>query len=181
MHLVNCKTLRWATILATAFCLSSFASVGEAATQTLDRIDRELKAAYLANIAKFVSWEGRGSKVNLCIHDDSSLLEFVPALDSQQLGEDKVLNVHVGEFNINECEMLYLDEASIEQNKIAPLHHDTPWLLVVGDLPGGLKRGLTIQFFTRDLKLRMAIDEKKVATASYKISSKLLRLSRNLN
>lgn len=143
---------------------------------------QKLKAAYLVNIARFVNWPAMesGNSVTLCLPAASDLHAMRALLDGQPVGNDRTLNVISPVADITTCNILYLDGALANHTAFTDAENSER-TLVVAELPNAWERGFAIQMYTRDLKLRLAINEEIVKNASYEMSSKLLRLYRRLN
>lgn len=144
-------------------------------------LEPQLRTAYVINIIKFVSWDTPMQRIDLCINVESGLRPYLSGLPSDVLGAGVALNIISPIDDYAECDVLYVDH-SIRQRadipRFAEIIHDN--LLAIGDFSEALQQGFAIQFFVRDLRLRFAINENVLKRASYKISSKLLRLARSL-
>lgn len=142
----------------------------------------QLKAAYLVNIARFVSWPEKdaASGVVLCLPQNSDLAVLKELLDGQPVGSDRNLDVRMPVGKLSDCNILYLDESSAKKTTFEAVRNSSH-TLVVAETPIAWERGFAIQMYTRDLKLRLAINEAIVKDADYEMSSKLLRLYRRLN
>ncbi|MCB1667247.1 MAG: YfiR family protein [Porticoccaceae bacterium] len=144
-------------------------------------IEKELKAAYLVHLVKFVSWSEpvETGKVWLCFNSLSPIAKFEGSIRQRSVGNGRVAEVLLDPAQLNDCDLLFWDEAA---NRATPglLASAHPGLLVVTDIAGGFGKG-AVQFFSRDLKLRFAVNEAVLDKASFQISSKLLRLARELN
>ena len=137
-----------------------------------------LKAAYLVNIARFVSWPSDDEKVvRLCLPSASDLAPLSATLDGQPVGNERTLRVVEP---LGACDLLYLDKFSARAERFEAFG-DSGKTLVVAEIADARQRGFAIQMYTRDLKLRLAINEDIVQDADYEMSSKLLRLYRRLN
>ncbi len=144
-------------------------------------LEAELKTAYLVNIARFTTWSNQDEKKILCIFKESTIYPEVSQLLGFEFGPELPLMILVDPTHLGSCHMLYWDENSEtdQNNEILTTSH--AGLLVVSDLSDAIKRDFAIQFFVRNLKLRFSINQQVVKESDYKISSKLLRLSRQMD
>ena len=163
-------------LLSVAFVLMPVSS-----TWADTNVEQELKAAYLVHLAKFVTWSqpAADNEVRLCLSSQSEIAQFRDAINERSVGGGRLLKVLMDPEQLIDCDLLFWDAASQrrESDKLSNTHSG---LLVVTDFSGGLQLG-AVQFFSRDLKLRFAVNEEILDRASYRINSQLLRLARKLN
>lgn len=164
---VSTSTLLW------LFSLAAF-------SQELTQSEQEaaLKSAYLVNFARFVDWQDGSSSVRLCLSSSASIYQYINELEMLYVGEGRELVLIDDPESLEHCHLYYVDSNS----EPLPLGESPPpGLLTITDIPKSLGKGYAVQFFVRDLKLRFAVDKELVENSSYKISSKLMRMSRRLD
>lgn len=165
--------LRYICISAMTLCASQLSadSVSE----------QKLTARYLANIASFVSWSSRQREIVLCIQSNSEISQYAQDLEGVELGQGRRLALKMDVEGLEDCEILYWDTASGEDNlsRLADTVHSG--LLIVSDEQSKEKIGAAVCLYVHDLKLRFAIDQERLAGKEYKISSRLMRLSRQVD
>jgi hypothetical protein len=137
--------------------------------------EAELKAAYLLNIAKFVTWSaGDEGSVVFCLSHSSKIWSFLSAAEGIAISRRTVRVISLPAIP-ESCHFIYWDQ------DLALFPYDLLELskrsVTVSDVPSSLHHGFAIELFKRDLKLRIAINQTSLDHASYKISSKLLRIS----
>lgn len=145
----------------------------------------ELKAAFIYQIAKFVEWPSAGAPVNagmplrLCVLGGNP---FGPALESirgkpvnERRMEVSLLDMNAG---ISGCAMLFI-AAPMERHieRITALSRGTG-VLTIGDTQGFAQRGVMVNFFQQDGKIRFEVNLDATRHDGLKISSKLLSLAR---
>jgi hypothetical protein len=148
-------------------------------------LDRAVKAAYVYNFARFVSWPAE-SPFTLApaftfgvLGDDS----FADALEAVVRGK-KVggRSVAVQRFGVAEdvvpCPVLYVGHA--RPGDLRPLlDRLRGWpVLTVGDAAGFASRGGVISLYSEDDRIRFVVRRSAARAARLGVSSKLLRLSR---
>ena len=146
-----------------------------------NNVESKLKTAYLVNIANFVSWPETPQEIVLCTSGKAKIYKQLSKLSAVTLGNGSRLKVKFDPDSLGVCHILYLDAAA---HSLDAWDIPTPPptnLLIVSDLPDALKNGYAIQFYLRNLKLRFAVNTETLNKADYKISSKLLRLSRKID
>ena len=150
---------------------------GHAAPQIED-FESKLKAAYLVNIADFVTWPKSGDDIALCANRNARVAQYLSPLTEKRLGTGKKLKIVIDPRSLSECDMLYWDDASEKALGSGGLSNRHKGLLIVSDIAGADSREFAIVFYVRNLKLRFYVNKDAMQGADYRISSKLLRLSR---
>jgi hypothetical protein len=107
---------------------------------------------------------------------DAPLARYARELDGKDLGDGRVLTVTVGEIDARTCELAYVHGATTP----AAVRAAQASLLAVSDAPDALERGYAIQFFVDGGTVRFAAQQDVIARADYRVSSKLLKLARQL-
>jgi hypothetical protein len=156
---------------------------GQAAGQ--QTIEKDVKAAYLYNFAKFVEWPepaNTSNRFQICVVGDPA---FATALDGIINGETtggrpfvRVEPASPGA--ARDCQILFIGGQARDQG--TPLIDAVRRLpvLTVGEAPGFLEQGGTIRFVTEAGRVRFDISPAAADRAGLKISSKLLRVARSL-
>lgn len=168
-----------ALFLSTAVLIVNLCGSARAA-ETIDR-EYPLKAAYIYNILKFISWpvdtqEAASDKLELCIvGPDLSDGTFFD-LDGKKIDH---LTIHVQAVvaysETKSCKVLYFTDPDLNYH----LGYLSPkGLLLIGQQENFLALGGTLNFFLENNKLRFEINLKAANEAGIKFSSKLLNLAR---
>ncbi|MFK7830934.1 MAG: YfiR family protein [Congregibacter sp.] len=146
-----------------------------------DNIEEKLKAAYLINIMSFVRWKDDKNEAVICLHQNSSVAPYVLSENGRVLGNHTTLRTITAWDEWSQCDVFYWDESSSAPLPTAALEAQQQSLLTVSDRKGALADGFAVQFYMRNLKLRFAMNNDVIQSADYRISSKLLRLSRQVD
>ena len=147
-------------------------------------LERNVKAAYLYNFAKFVVWPEPASsnEFRICVVGDPA---FAIALDDIIKGEKSPgrqmvrMEPESAEAARN-CQILFNGTQAAHQGTTLLAAVRRSPVLTVGDAPDFLRRGGTIRFVTEDDRVRFDISPAAADLAGLKISSKLLRVARRL-
>jgi hypothetical protein len=147
-------------------------------------LERNVKAAYLYNFAKFVAWPepAPSSEFRICVVGDPA---FAAAVDDLIKGENAagrqlVRREPATPEAARECQILFIgSQATDNGTGLLNAVRRSP-VLTVGDAPGFLERGGAIRFVTEDDRARFDISPAAADLAGLKISSKLLRVARRL-
>ncbi|WP_223789409.1 YfiR family protein [Marinicella meishanensis] len=145
-----------------------------------NNFEAKLKAAYLVNIAKFTTWVDAPESIHLCIFSQATIIDEVRKLNGFSDEQLRAIEVIEDPVNLQQCHMLYLDAATFDPSQSNLIQQAHGGLLTISDMRDALKNDVAIQFFVRNLKLRFAINRAVISNSEYKISSKLLRLSKQM-
>lgn len=168
---------RWRALLPALFLLST-GMVAAADFST----EYEVKAALVHNIAKFVEWPasaGVKESLRLCILGSGPFGAAADGLRGKPVGA-KVWEVAPvnSRSNIRECQVLFIGATEVanlprllEELKGSPV-------LTVGDTEGYAERGVMVNLFLEQNKVRFEINNGAAGRAGLRISSQLLKLAR---
>jgi hypothetical protein len=145
-----------------------------------NRLEYQVKAAFLFNFLKFVEWPpGAGDApwvIGVLGHDP-----FGEVLDQTVRG--KIVSgrpVEVRRYSrlsdVKGCNILFIGGADFGRIGI-PAQQG---MLTVGEAPGFLKAGGTINFYIEDNRVHFEIQPAVARTAGLRLSSQLLKLGRTL-
>lgn len=164
-------------LLFAFFCLLAGASAQAGPTEY------EAKAAFIYNIAKFVEWPAKpgpdNAPLHLCVLGKDP---FGPALEEikGKLVKERKMEVALLDVTADarECDLLFI-AASEERHldRVVAILRGAG-TLTVGDTEGYAQRGVMINFFHENGKIRFEINLDAVRRAGLKVSSKLLFLAR---
>ena len=169
---IRSKLLYFASCLFIPLALH--ASTGFAKTE------QDIKAAYLFNFMKFISWpsfEGL-STFNLCVIGEDPAIEKIKLLESRSIHN---LSLHVEQLyslegNTN-CHAVFVGESEKKFiDKIINYYSETP-TLTISSMDNFVSQGGMIGFITLGNIIRFDINLKQARETQLSISSKLLELA----
>ncbi len=137
--------------------------------------EAELKAAFIYNIALFTTWPAdtlaADGRFYFCVAPASPLRTALSRLNNQPLHERRItlLDAVPGSADWPRCQLAVVDGAAAPQA--------VRGLLTVSD---GAEGGAAISLLLQDQHLRFDIDNSAAQRAQLELSSKLLRLARNV-
>ncbi len=143
---------------------------------------KDIQTAYIYNFAKFIKWPSdikNRDSFNVCIYGDADFEGKLNKLDQKPLGKKKISVSRVDtKEEIQNCQMLILP--SVGDSKLAEL---TAWakkhhIVTISDTEGYANRGVMINFYLENKKVRFEINHQKAKNANINISSKLLRVAK---
>ncbi len=142
----------------------------------------EVKAAFVYNFIKFVEWPDAGGppgdSIRLCI-----LGELPDAAAFANLGRRQVRGKRMTVLTLDRpgeasgCDVLFVAANQTGRlREIIESLEDRP-TLTIGDTEGYARRGVMINMFLENKRIRFEINEKKARAAGLRISAKLLKLA----
>jgi hypothetical protein len=153
---------------------------GSGSTST---VEYRVKAAFLYNFTKFVEWPANGSKkgqpFQLGIVGEDSFGDEINGLAGRAVGNRSLTIERHQSWNDRavECEILFISGSQEKKLPEIIRRLDGNPVLTIGDTAGYASRGVMINFFMEDNKVRFEINPKQANRAGLKISSRLLKLA----
>jgi hypothetical protein len=145
-----------------------------------DRLEYQVKAAFLFNFLKFVEWPAAAGDepwvIGILGHDP-----FAGALEDTVRGKTVSgrrveVRHYVRPGDVKDCNILFIGRADYERLGMPA----QPSLLTVGEAPGFLKSGGMINFYLDDNRVHFEIRPEVAHAAGLRVSSQLLKLGRTL-
>lgn len=150
-----------------------------AGAQEAGPTEYQIKAAFLYNFAKFIDWPDDAGALNLCILGEDHFGRDIDAIEGKTAA-GKVLSVRriKSVQEIKKCRILFI--ASSENERLGSILTIAKGsnILTVGDTDGYAERGVIVNFYNEQRKIRFEINKDGAARSGLKISSKLFGLAR---
>lgn len=151
--------------------------------QQLQATESQIKAAYLFNFGKYVSWPPFSSEHFLiCVLGrdpfGSALDEIVAGekIAAKQAEVRRIRSFH----DASSCQMLFIASSEDAQiRSVLPELANVP-VLLVSDLPGFVERGGMIQFVTEGNRVRFLVNLKAAQKVGLTFSSELLKVAKSV-
>jgi hypothetical protein len=142
----------------------------------------QLKAAYLANIPNHVTWpkssfESPDSPFYFCLLDSGDISDAVKQiLDVKEMNGRKILiNTEIS--LIKRCHIIFVDKTNKDLVSIVFSTIEGKDVLTIGDFDEFANSGGMINFYTKDNRVKIAINLNGILETKLKISSKLTNIS----
>lgn len=169
-------------LIATAVALVSIPPLASVAIGGMNEYD--VKAAYLANLGRFVIWPTKGKNdpapsFPICILGvDPFGRTLDRAVDGQQIDGGPVIARRISmPEQAAGCRVLFIGESESDSldAALAALSH-VP-ILTVSDMPRFIERGGMVGFVVEDSRVRFQVNLDAVKAAGFALSSQLIKLA----
>ncbi|MGD9158826.1 MAG: YfiR family protein [Desulfobacteraceae bacterium] len=148
-----------------------------------------LKAVYLERISRFLEWPPKSNSpwadnyFIIGVLGETQIGKTMEALYATRKIKNKQIKIHYFSTleKIEECHILYIGPSkSKELNQILALTRNKP-IVTVGDTEGYSEKGVLVNFFIENSKLRFEINERGFYESGILIDSLLLKVARVIN
>jgi hypothetical protein len=141
----------------------------------------EVKAAFIYNLAKFVEWPGKSldniSTLTLYIIGDDPFGTDMDAIKDKLIkGKRIVIKQIYSPDDLKNAGILFISSSEKEQLRDILKGISSLPILTVGDTKSFAQRGVMVNFYLENSKIRFEINLEAVNLAGLKISSNLLRM-----
>jgi len=146
-------------------------------------VEYRVKSAFLYNFTKFIEWPADTSKTGrpFCIGilGEDPFADAVEPLAGKSVGNRSLTVKRFANWNpaAGGCDILFISRTQERQLEEIIRRVDGLPVLTVGDTPNYAHRGVMINFFMADNKVRFMINLDKARRAGFNISSRLLKLA----
>ncbi len=142
--------------------------------------EAQLKAAYIYNFGKYVTWPALTATdpLDICLLGRDPLADPLQRLEEKKIRDRKItFNVLSSSVVKTDCEVLFISRSRQEQlaDILAALTNRA--VLTVSDIQGFAGKGGMIELVKKDNKIRFIINLDSVRKAGLVISSRLLSLA----
>jgi hypothetical protein len=174
-----------AILLAVVGALVALRVPQSGAAQEAGGLEQAVKAAYVYNFTKFVSWPAESPLAHapaftIGVMGEDSLADAIEATvrDRRVEGRPFLVRRFRAAESVEPCNLLYVGDAwSGSLHQLLEQLRGWP-VLTVGDGPGFTSQGGVIGLFLGDNRVRFEVSIDAARAADLQVSSKLLRLSR---
>ncbi|HMK49960.1 MAG TPA: YfiR family protein [Thermodesulfovibrionales bacterium] len=140
----------------------------------------DVKAVFLYNILKFVDWPDKtGRTLDLCILGEDPFGHAFDFIQNKTIGNKKVVVKHVRtQRQIGDCQALFISSSEKEDIEHILRTAGRFNILTAGDTEGFSQKGVILNFYLEEDKLRFEINVVSLRRSGLSISSKVLHLAR---
>ena len=145
--------------------------------------ESELKAAIIANMLLFVEWPVQRTSSNqqltICYLDENPVANALAQLDGKSVKGKSLRVMQTTPEKASSCHAIYLSPNSVPSlPRISATTPDPLPILLIGDAPGYIRRGIMINLEAQSGRIIFDINLKTMQAANLNVSSKALRLAR---
>lgn len=160
--------LLWGMLLAT-----------QAVAQQTGPTEYQVKAAFLYNFAKFVEWPSHSGTLQVCIIGDDPFGRDIEYIEGKTAGGKRLSVKRIGSIQgIKHCGALFISSSESERLGYIIGAVEGSHILTVGDTAGYAERGVIINLYEEQGKVRFEINREAADRSGLKLSSKLLGLAK---
>jgi len=144
----------------------------------------ELKAAILVNMFLFVDWPAQGGqapdRLTVCYLDGGPVATALEQLGGKLIKGKPLQVLRVDSATMGGCHALYLSSLDAVSLPRVVANGRASGILLVGDTPGYLQRGVMLNLEIDGGRVVFDIDLRSMRQAGLAVSSKVLRLARQV-
>lgn len=177
------KTLRH-SLITVLFCLLFWHSLAPSPLWAEQASESDIKAAYLLNFARFVSWpetafQSSVAPLVLCVLGQGPLDDSLPTILYKRVQNRPLVILQIRSIQeLPPCHMLFVNESEAPRvPQLLAMLKSRP-VLTVSSLPEFSRNGGMITFVAVEHKIRFDVNLTATQTAGLTISSRLLNLAR---
>jgi hypothetical protein len=140
-----------------------------------------VKAAFLFNFAQFVDWPAGGTgSFNFCVIGDDQMAEYLTLnLRNQSIGSRRsVVKSALATGELTSCNIIYVGRSSKKSAPVVMQAVAGKPILLVSEFPELGDRGMAINFFLDEERIRFEVHLGALEKAGLKVSSRLLNVAR---
>jgi len=140
----------------------------------------EVKAAFIYNLAKFVEWPAdANTTIDLCILGDDPFGSVIDVIQGKPVREKNIVIKRIKSLQqLKTCQILFISNSEKEHLPQILDALGSSNVLTIGDTEEFAQRGVIINFYVEQDKVRFEINLESAKRAGLSISSKLLKLGR---
>ncbi len=172
------------TLISVLLCGIALHSLAPSLALPEPPTESRIKAAYLLNFARFVTWpdaafESSVSPIVLCVLGNGPIDKALPTIQYKRV-QDRPLVIRriLTMEELSPCHMLFVGETEAQHVQKILSELKTRPILTVSSLPEFARRGGMLSFIRVENKIRFEANITTTRLAGLSISSRLLKLAR---
>ncbi len=173
-----------AVTLACGFAFPAQVTFGEGGADRHEASEEQIKAAFVYNFLKFVEWpqENDQTPIVLCAVASSAMADTLRALNGKTIRKRPLkVVVHSRIPKSFSCDALFIgSDVGTRFAKVIFSHVQSQPVLTISDKQGFVREGGMIELFREKNRIRFKINLRAATAVHLKISSKLLKLAREV-
>jgi len=172
------KLLRFLLLLVLCFPSGLKASWAEETSQ-----EYQLKAAFLVNFARFITWPEQAfapeqPELTICVAGKNPFGSALNGVEAKKIGGRNLRVVAVDSLSkVPQCHLLYVSRSEENDLNTLSVHLGRQAVVTVSDISGFLKEGGSIEFVSKENRLSFAINNSALKQRGIQASASLLDLA----
>jgi hypothetical protein len=173
---------RWLAVIGMIICYLFGLSQAGAAQDREKYSERDVKAAFIYNMIKFNDWPAdyrNADEINLaiCVFGDEASRGLLDSIEGKTIRNKTISVRNVSSMQqLKNCMVLFIPGSEQARLKNITTVSNKANILTIGDTEGFSEKGVIINFYKRDNKIRFKVNLTAMEQARLKISSNLLKL-----
>lgn len=153
------------------------------AQQTEAAVEYKIKAAFLLNFAKFISWPENSfahdnQLFKICVLGDNPFGSALSAVESRSVGSRKIVLNYISDVGqARNCHLLFISVSEINNLDAVLAALSDRAVTTVSDIDDFARLGGIIEFISKENKLAFTINLHQAREQGLKINSSLLNLA----
>ncbi len=147
-------------------------------------LEYKIKAAYLYNFTKFISWPDNSSETfDLCILGNDPFGEIIDPIETRKVKNKPIRLYYLSSVtNVENCQIIYISQLNEDWNPLESVEdiliiNSLKNTLIVSNSKKAQQINGMITFFLKDGKVKIQINMQAVNKSHLHISSKLLEVA----
>lgn len=166
-------------LLVTSVLAGTGSSLAQSNSSEAEVSERELKAAIVLNLVRFISWgdKSMGAEFNLCLLEDSTAFSAFEALNGKEVQglRTEIKALRLEEMNHETCHLIYFSDAF--EDEVSLRNFGNMGILTIGNDDGFVASGGGIVLKRVGQRVQFSISQTQLTLAGLKPSSKILQLA----
>lgn len=148
-----------------------------------ERREHSLKAAFIANLSRFVEWSGdkstdKQSKINICILGEGTFADAAMSYNHENLSKSGFFVIEKNISNIaSHCHILFINQSETVRLESIISSLKGKQILTVGDSEDFSKRGVMLGALVEDGRVKFIVNKQAIADSGLYIDSSFLELA----
>lgn len=140
---------------------------------------RAVRAAYIYNLTKYVTWENQKSHITVCYFGEKSMGRALEGVLNGKYSDNRVIRVvpYTSASALERCDVLYVSGLAPEDDRAMLDRVRGRKILTIGDTDAFARRGGIIGLVRTGDQVQLDINVDAAAAAGLQISSRVLNLA----
>lgn len=170
-----------AKVLSTFICITLACSISHvrANPEPGSAAEYAVKAAYIFNILRFVSWDedsplAQTETLDICLFKKDPFSHYLDPIRKKSIGKKQIKLRTINDIpQSSSCHLIFINDGDFDKNSMK--HGDS---VLLGNSIEFVKDGGLFSFYIENNKVRLGANRQAIANTNLNISSQLLEVSR---